>query len=415
MVTTALGNTLAIVLAGGAGNRLMPLTANRAKPAVPFGGHYRLIDFVLSNLVNSQIFRIMVLTQYQSYSLIRHLARGWSFSPQLNQFCEIIPATEGRNRGWYLGSADALWQNMSYIRRDRPRFVAVFGADHIYRMDIRQMIVEHDRCGADVSVACIPQPRSESSQFGCIGTADGGRIVSFVEKPPDPPPMPGRSDMSLVSMGNYIFNLDILEKMLAEDSADASSAHDIGKNLLPRWVDRAHLHAYDFSRNIIPGNTPHEVGYWRDVGTIDAYWKASMDLIQVSPDFNLYNSEWPIITAHDHYPPSKYVFADRESSRIGVATDSLVCDGVIVSGGHIDRSILSPRVRINSFSTVSESILFEGVQVGRRCRLRKVIVDKNVKIPPDMVIGYDPDLDRSRGFTVTENGIVVVPASAALS
>ncbi len=405
-------NTLAVVLAGGMGSRLMPLTAKRAKPAVPFAGNYRLIDFVLSNLVNSQIYRMMVLTQYQSYSLIRHLSRGWTFSSQLNQFCEIIPATEGKNKGWYLGSADALWQNMSYIRRDRPRYVAVFGADHIYRMDIRQMILDHERSGADVTVACIPQPRSESSQFGCIATDASGRIQTFVEKPPDPPAMPDRPDMSLVSMGNYIFNLDILERMLAADNADPESAHDIGKNLLPRWVSELHLHAYDFSRNIVPGSSPQETGYWRDVGTIDAYWKSSMDLIQVSPDFNLYNHEWPIITAHDHYPRAKFVFADRETSRIGVATDSLVCDGVIVSGGHIDRSILSPKVRINSFSTVSESILFDGVDVGRRCRLRRAIIDKNVNIPPDTEIGYDLIADRDRGFTVSEGGVVVVPSSA---
>lgn len=405
-------NTLAVVLAGGMGSRLMPLTAKRAKPAVPFAGNYRLIDFVLSNLVNSQIYRMMVLTQYQSYSLIRHLSRGWTFSSQLNQFCEIIPATEGKNKGWYLGSADALWQNMSYIRRDRPRYVAVFGADHIYRMDIRQMILDHERSGADVTVACIPQPRSESSQFGCIATDASGRIQTFVEKPPDPPAMPDRPDMSLVSMGNYIFNLDILERMLAADNADPESAHDIGKNLLPKWVSELHLHAYDFSRNIVPGSSPQETGYWRDVGTIDAYWKSSMDLIQVSPDFNLYNHEWPIITAHDHYPPAKFVFADRETSRIGVATDSLVCDGVIVSGGHIDRSILSPKVRINSFSTVSESILFDGVDVGRRCRLRRAIIDKNVNIPPDTEIGYDLIADRDRGFTVSEGGVVVVPSSA---
>jgi len=408
----AIHSTLAVVLAGGAGSRLKPLTNNRAKPAVPFAGHYRLVDFVLSNLVNSQIFRMMVLTQYQSYSLVRHLARGWTFSSQLSQFCEIIPATEGQSKGWYLGSADALWQNLQYIRRDRPKYVAVFGADHIYRMDIRQMIQDHERSGADVSVAAIPQPRSESHQFGCMAVDGAGRIVKFVEKPSDPPAMPDRPDMSLVSMGNYIFNLEVLEKMLAADAADSGSAHDIGKSLLPHWVNDLHLHAYDFSRNIIPGSTPNELGYWRDVGTIDSYWKSSMDLVQVSPEFNLYNHEWPIITAHENYPPSKFVFADRESSRIGVATDSLVCDGVIVSGGHIDRSILSPKVRINSYSTVSECIVFEGVDVGRRCRLRKTIVDKNVQIPPDTVIGYDLEHDRSRGFTVTDSGVVVVPAGA---
>lgn len=409
------GEVLAIVLAGGTGTRLKPLTTNRAKPAVPFGGHYRLIDFVLSNLVNSHIFRIMVLTQYQSYSLIRHLSRGWTFSSQLSQFCETIPATEGQNKGWYLGSADALWQNLTYIRRDRPRYVAVFGADHIYRMDIRQMVAEHERTMADVSVAVIPQPRLEASQFGCIGTDDTGRITSFVEKPANPPEMPGRPGQSLVSMGNYIFSLDALERMLAEDAGKEGSSHDIGRDLLPSWVERMNLHAYDFSRNIIPGSNPNEVGYWRDVGTIDAYWKASMDLVQVSPEFNLYNREWPLITAREHHPPAKFVFADRETSRIGVATDSLVCDGVVVSGGLIDRSILSPRVRINSYATVAESVIFEGVDIGRRSKLKRVIVDKHVRIPPDTVIGYELDADRARGFTVTESGVVVVPAGATFT
>jgi glucose-1-phosphate adenylyltransferase len=408
-------DTLAVVLAGGEGRRLQPLTQRRAKPAIPFGGSHRLIDFVMSNLVNSGLLRILTLTQYQPYSLIRHLARGWNFSAQLGHFCEVIPASSGPGRGWYQGSADALFQNLDRIERDRPRLVAVFGADHIYRMDVGQMIDEHLEVGADVSVAVVPQPIEEAHQFGCIEVDDNMRIENFLEKPEDPPVYPKDPTQALVSMGNYIFNADLLRDALWDDHADPDSAHDIGGNIVPRIYKGAHAHAYNFFQNGVPGATPNDVGYWRDVGTIAQYWKTSMDLVAVTPSFNMYNYEWPILTAFENYPPAKFVFADRKANRVGVATDSLVSNGVIISGGRIDSSVLSPSVRINSFSSVKQSVLFTGVDVGRRCKLRKTIVDKNVQIPPGMAIGYDEDEDRARGITVTPEGVRVVPGGIQLT
>lgn len=396
------------VLAGGEGKRLHPLTRKRAKPAMPFAGHYRLIDFVLTNLVNSNLLRIHVLTQYESYSLIRHLSRGWTFSSHLGQYCEVIPAMFGEGRGWYLGSADALYQNLERIQRDRPKIVAVFGADHIYRMDVQQMVDEHLASGAAVSVSVVPQPIEEAHQFGCLDVDASMRVARFLEKPAKPPAFPMDPSQSLVSMGNYLFNFDALFEILQADHADAESSHDIGRDIIPRWYDKMHIHAYNFLNNEVPGTNDDERGYWRDVGTLLSYWRASMDLVSVSPVFNLYNASWPILTARTDYPPAKFVFADKETNRMGIATDSLVSNGCIISGGHIDRCVLSPRVRINSYSTVSESILFEGVDVGRRCRIQRTIVDKQVKIPSDTTIGFDVEEDRARGITVTEEGIRAV-------
>ena len=401
--------TLCVVLAGGEGSRLQPLTRRRAKPAVPFGGQYRLIDFVLTNLVHSRLLRMLVLTQYQPYSLIRHISRGYSFSGQLGQFCEIIPAGTGEDRGWYQGSADALFQNLERIERDRPTRVAVFGADHIYRMDVRQMLDEHEKSSADITVSVVPQPIEISHQFGCIDVDENMRITRFLEKPKDPPPFPGDPKTSLVSMGNYVFKWEVLKKILGEDHIEPGSKHDIGGNLLPRWYKELNIHAYNFAKNRVPGATDADAGYWRDVGTIDAYWAASMDLISVTPSFNAYNYEWPILTAHEEHPPAKFVFADAQSNRMGIATDSLVSPGCIISGGHIDRCVLSPKVRINSFSTVSESILFDGVEVGRKARLKRAIVDKFVQIPPGISIGYDEKEDLARGITISPGGVRVVP------
>ena len=400
--------TFAVVLAGGEGKRLYPLTRRRAKPAMPFGGQYRLVDFVLTNLVHSNLLQIRVLTQYESYSLIRHLSRGWTFSAHLGQYCEVVPATSGERRGWYQGSADALYQNMERIDRDRPRIVGVFGADHIYRMDMRQMIDEHVGSGADITISVVPQPIEEGPRFGCLEVDTTMRVVRFLEKPAQPPPFPGDPTKVLASMGNYLFNYDVLRVILEADHLDTESRHDLGGDVFPRWIDRSHVHAYNFLENRIPGTSPAEHGYWRDVGSIGSYWRASMDLVSVTPAFNMYNDQWPILTARTDHPPSKFVFADLDSKRMGIATDSLVCNGCIISGGHIDRSVLSPRVRINSFATVSESVLFEGVDVGRRCRIQRAIIDKEVHIPPDTVIGHDAEADRARGLTVTEDGITVV-------
>lgn len=402
----------AIVLAGGEGRRLYPLTRRRAKPAMPFAGQYRLIDFVLTNLVHSNLLRIHALTQYQSYSLIRHLSRGWSFSSHLGQYCEVIPAAVGEGRGWYLGSADALYQNLERIRRDSPSIVAVFGADHIYRMDVRQMIDEHRESGADITISVVPQPIGEAHLLGCVEVDPAMRIARFLEKPASPPPCPEDPTKALVSMGNYLFNYDALERVVMADHEDPASSHDLGRNIFPRWFDKLHVHAYNFLNNLVPGMAELERGYWRDVGTIGSYWRASMDLVSVSPAFNMYNYEWPILTARSDHPPAKFVFADKESNRMGIATDSLVSNGALISGGHIDRCVLSPRVRINSFATVSESVLFDEVDVGRRCQIRRTIIDKGVRIPPDTIIGHDPEQDRARGITVTEEGICAVSSEA---
>ncbi|HUD72298.1 MAG TPA: glucose-1-phosphate adenylyltransferase [Dongiaceae bacterium] len=408
MRTSTIHGVVALVLAGGEGKRLHPLTRRRAKPAMPFAGCYRLVDFVLTNLVHSNLLKINVLTQYQSYSLIRHLSRGWSFASNLGQYCEVIPAAVGEGKGWYQGSADALYQNLERLERDRPRIIAVLGADHIYRMDYQQMIAEHLEVGADVSVSVVPHPILESHQFGCIEVDRAMRITRFLEKPPVPPPFPADPTKSLVSMGNYLFDYDTLRDAVLEDHEREDSTHDIGRDILPRLYQRKHLHAYNFLNNRPAGSPEEDIGYWRDVGTIGSYWQSSMDLVSVTPSFNTYNYEWPILTARRDDPPAKFVFADRESNRAGIATDSLVCNGCIISGGHIDRSILSPRVRINSYATVSESILFDEVDVGRRCRIRRAIIDKGVHIPPDTVIGHDAEQDRARGITVSEEGIAVV-------
>jgi len=410
MKPTAFPGVVSLVLAGGEGRRLYPLTRRRAKPAMPFAGAYRLVDFVLTNLVHSHLLKIHVLTQYQSYSLIRHLSRGWQFASNLGQYCEVIPAAFGEGKGWYVGSADALYQNIERLERDRPRIVAVLGADHIYRMDYQQMIAEHIEAGADISVSVVPHAIEEAHQFGCLEVDASMRVTRFLEKPATPPPFPGDPAKSLVSMGNYLFNYDILGEVVRADHDNADSTHDIGRDILPRAYERLHVRAYNFMNNRPAGSPESDVGYWRDVGTIGSYWRASMDLVSVTPSFNTYNYDWPILTARRDDPPAKFVFADRESNRAGIATDSLVCNGCIISGGHIDRSVLSPRVRINSYATVAESVLFDDVDIGRRCRIRRAIIDKGVHVPPDTVIGYDPEQDRARGITLSEDGIAVVPA-----
>jgi glucose-1-phosphate adenylyltransferase len=402
---------VAIVLAGGEGKRLAPLTRDRAKPAVPFGGRYRLIDFVLSNFVNSGIFKISVLTQYKSGSLMQHLARGWQLAPQMGHYVAPVPASMNVGRQWFRGSADAVFQNLDVIENERPDHVCVFGADHIYKMDVRQMLDFHREHGAAATVAVIPVPIAESHLFGIIERDGEQRVVGFLEKPGADP---GADGTVLASMGLYIFEAEVLMQAVTADATRVESTHDFGRDILPRLVAGGRLYAYDFSTNVVPGMVEHERGYWRDVGTIDSYWRASADLVSVTPALSLYNADWPILSAYYPNPPAKFVFADQEGGRIGVATDSMVSDGCIISGGQVERSILGPRVRINSYSVVSESILFDDVEVGRHARIRRAIIDKGVVVPSGMAIGYDESEDRRR-FTVSEGGVVVVPKGMKLA
>jgi glucose-1-phosphate adenylyltransferase len=406
-------HVLSVVLAGGEGRRLWPLTAERAKPAVPIGGRYRLIDFVLSNLVNSGLLKIKVLTQYKSDSLNTHIARGWRLPAQLDFYVEVVPAQQRLGKEWFRGSADAMFQSLNIITDEDPDLVAIFGGDHLYKMDVNQMVDYHLDKQADVTVAAIPVPVEEASAFGILEIDDDGAIVAFTEKPDraHTREIPGRPGWALASMGNYIFSTAPLIEELKRDQAE-DGGHDFGRNILPAMVSgRRRAFAYDFSRNEIPGMLERERGYWRDVGTIGSYWQANMDLVSVNPVFDLYNPRWPLRTHTLPLPPAKFVFA--EQGRMGIATDSLVSEGCIISGGRIDRSVLSPGVRINSFSHVEESILMDGVDVGRHARVRRAIVDKGVHIPAGMEIGYDAEADRAR-FHVSEEGIVVVPKEADL-
>ncbi|MCA3016815.1 MAG: glucose-1-phosphate adenylyltransferase [Myxococcaceae bacterium] len=406
-----LGRTMAMVLAGGAGTRLEPLTRERAKPAVPFAGRYRIIDFCLSNFVNSGIYRLKVLTQYKSDSLNNHLSRAWRMTAFLGHYCETVPAQMRTGGDWYKGSADAIFQNLNLITDEAPDHVFVFGADHVYVMDVRQMLDFHLAREADCTVAVLPVPIEEGSQFGILDVAPDGRVKAFVEKPKNPPPMPGDPTRCLASMGNYVFRTDALVTEVVQDARNEQSAHDFGKSILSFMHQRANVYAYDFFTNVVPGQGQRERGYWRDVGTLDAYFQCNMDLVAVEPVFNLYNAEWPIHTANSTLPPAKFVFNDAVTQRVGYATDSLVSEGCIISGGHVSRSVLSPRVRVNSWAEVDQSVLMEGVEIGRHAIVRRAIIDKNVTIPPGTKIGLDPEEDRKR-FGLTESGLVVIPKGA---
>ena len=399
-------NVFAIVLAGGEGKRLVPLTADRAKPAVPFGGNYRLIDFALSNLVNAGYLRIVVLTQYKSHSLDRHVSVTWRLSALLGNYVTPVPAQMRRGPRWFAGSADAIYQNFNLLNDERPDYVIVFGADHIYRMDPRQMVEQHIESGAGVTVAALRAPIEHADQFGVIEAApDGRRIAAFREKPKDAKGLPDAPDKVFASMGNYVFTADVLRRIVAEDAADESSSHDVGGDLIPMLVERGEAQVYDFSTNEVPGATERDRGYWRDVGTLDAFWEAHMDLISTDPVFNLYNQDWPILTWHEPLPPAKFVFADP--GRMGHALDSMVCPGVIVSGGEVRFSVVSPSVRIHSYASVESSVLMTGVEVGRGAEIRRAILDKNVFVHPGAKIGVDPEADRER-FTISPGGVVVV-------
>jgi glucose-1-phosphate adenylyltransferase len=398
---------LGIVLAGGAGTRLAPLTDDRAKPAVPFGGVYRLVDFALSNLANSNLRKICVLTQYKSHSLDRHITVTWRMSDLLGNYVTPVPAQQRRGPSWYSGSADAIYQSMNLINDEQPDLVVVVGADHVYRMDPRHMIAQHLEHDAAVTMAALPVSRQDAKAFGIVGVgSDGHTVQKFVEKPANPPTIPDHPDESFASMGIYVFDTKALVEVLHADAADSASRHDIGGNVIPALVKDGAAHAYDFLKNEVPGATERDHGYWRDVGTIDAYFDAHMDLRTVDPMFNLYNSRWPILTHMDPLPPAKFVHDTGD--RVGRAIDSLVSNGVIVSGGLVRGSVLSPGVRVNSWSTVDRAVLLHNVKVGRRAEIKDAIIDKNVIVPEGAKIGVDKEHDLARGFSVSAGGITVV-------
>ena len=400
-------DVLTLILAGGKGTRLEPLTRDRAKPAVPFGGLYRIIDFTLSNCINSELRRVLVLTQYKARSLDRHIHSGWGFlSRELNEYIEVLPPQQRIDEHWYKGTADAIYQNIYSIEKADPRYVLILAGDHIYKMDYGDMIRAHLQHEADLTVGCLPVPIKESIHFGVIHVDTQDKIVGFQEKPREAAPIPGDPQHFLASMGIYVFTARPMYELLCQDATRPDSDHDFGKNIIPSIFNSHKVYAFRFrdkNRKAMP--------YWRDVGTLDAYYQANMDLIDIDPVLNLYDQDWPIRTHQPQLPPPKFVFRDEgvgEAVRRGEAHDSMVCQGCIVSGGHVRRSILSPKVRVNSYALVDSSILFEGVDVGRHCRIRRAIIDKDVEIPPHSTIGYNLDHDRQRGFQVTEGGIVVI-------
>lgn len=400
--------SIAMVLAGGEGKRLWPLTKERSKPAVYFGGRYRLIDFVLSNLVNSGFHQIKVITQYRATSLVRHLTRAWPLaSTVIDQFIECAPAAMNRGPAWFRGTADAIYQNLDLLREVRPDNVLIFGSDHVYKMDVSVMMGFHKDMDADVTVATLPVPIEQASAFGVLHVDDTGRIIDFVEKPKNPPPMPGRPDMALASMGNYIFKSKVLLDELRRDADQQESAHDFGKDILSTAPARLKVYAYDFASHLCRGENESSRGYWRDVGTIDAYHEASLNLVAVSPSLNLYNDDWPIRGNPAPAGPSKFVFSDFSGGRVGMAIDTVIGGGVIISGGRVERSVVFPHVRINSYSHITDTVLFPDVDVGRGARLHRCIIDKGVKIPPGERIGEDLERDRKR-FTISDGGVVVV-------
>ncbi len=406
-------HVLSMVLAGGEGKRLMPLTRDRAKPAVTFGGQYRLIDFALSNLVNGGSRRVVVLTQYKSHSLNIHISRTWRMSTLLGNYVTSVPAQMRRGKRWFVGSADAIFQNLNLIDDEEPDFIFVFGADHIYRMDPSQMLDAHIESGAGVTVAGIRVPRVEASAFGVIEAESGGtRISRFLEKPTDPQGLPDDPEKVLASMGNYVFTTDTLLDALATDADNADSRHDVGGDLIPQMVSKGLAHVYDFTDNEVPGATERDRAYWRDVGTLDSYFEAHMDLVAVEPIFNLYNDEWPIYTTTDTAPPAKVVAVGEHGS--GDVSDSILSNGVIVSGAYVRKSVLSPGVRVAPGATLEGTIIMDNVRVGEGAVIRNAIIDKNVVVPPGAQIGVDPERDEAR-FTRSEGGMVALAKNEAIT
>ncbi len=399
---------LGIVLAGGKGTRLFPLTRERAKPAVPFGGKYRIIDFVLSNFINSGIYSIYVLTQFRSQSLLQHLSEGWQFGGMLkSHFIINVPAQmRSHNEAWYQGTADAIFQNINLVEQSDPHFVAIFGADHIYRMNVASMIDFHKAKHAEVTVAAIPVPRTHAVEFGVIEANQDGRIMAFHEKKANAPTMPGDSSRVYASMGNYIFSTRPLLELLKANAKDPNTRHDFGIDILPKLAGNAPIYAYNFEANRIPGEADDAIPYWRDVGTIEAFYEANMDLNHVKPELNLYNREWPVRSTSYPDPPAKFVF--DEEGRRGEALDSIVSGGCILSGGLVRKSVVGRGVRVNTGALVESCVIMDNCDIGRRAKLRRAILDKNVRIPQDATVGYDLEADRARGWHVTDSGIVVI-------
>jgi glucose-1-phosphate adenylyltransferase len=400
-------SAFAMVLAGGRGSRLMQLTDWRSKPAVPFGGKFRIIDFTLSNCVNSGIRRIGVATQYKAQSLIHHLQRGWSFlDGRFDEFIDLLPAQQQITENWYQGTADAVFQNLDVIRRRRPQYVLILSGDHIYKMDYGRMLAQHAQTEADLTVACMDVPIEEASAFGVMATDENGRVTAFVEKPKSPPAIPNRPDRALASMGVYVFNADFLYEQLVRDADDKRSGHDFGKDIIPHCVSRYRVSAHDFADSCV-GKPISGVPYWRDVGTIDAYWEANVELTKVTPELNMYDNDWPIWTHQEQLPPAKFVFDDPD--RRGMAVDSLVSGGNVISGGSIRRSLLFSSVHVHSKAVVEDSVILPRADIGEGAHLRRVVVDKHCHIPAGMKIGFDPVADAKR-FHVTAKGITLVTA-----
>lgn len=401
------GDVLTLLLAGGQGQRLRPLTERRAKPAVPFGSVYRIIDFTLSNCVNSYFRRIYVLTQYESVSLNRHIREVWSIlSPELGEYVEIVPPQQRLPNRWYLGTADAVFQNLYILQQERPRWVLMVGGDHIYKMDYALLLEEHIARQADASIVSIDVPLEEGGKFGVMSTDQSGHVEAFAEKPNAPRPMPGADDRCLASMGIYLFNTEVLVRALVRDAKSPDSSHDFGHDIIPRLIDEQSVFSYNIKSEGQPGN-----GYWRDVGTLDSYWRANMDLIARYPEFDLYDTAWPIRSGTGHRPPAKICVSTEGT--MGRFEQSLLAPGVVVSGGEVQRSIIGPRVEIHNESHVDESVVMGGTRIGKGVRLRRAIVEESTVLPDGIAIGYDPERDGER-FTVTESGIVVVPNRAPL-